>query len=969
MGNLGSKQDVQENIDEVKIPENQSKGYVPPNFTSYCAHENATFLNEEKDFPKYVCVRCNRISEKKKGYWNCPKCKNFICQSCQKKETYFESTCNNKHPLEFGDENNGKYTNGKFECDICGSAYELTIKRWYCSECNFDVCRYCKKHPPFAEMKCVKQQHKLILKNMKKRITCACCLREPYGAAWNCSICKHAFCVICKPITEALCDRKNSAFGLEQRGIKVNCDILGSVASIEIMLNYTNNTDSTIESTWVWPIDQVTSICGFSAIVNGVEREGKLMPLEKGKEKYGDAISSGNRSYLVKYSDKKKAIKTLIGNVNPGGEVQIKLKMVKLIELFKDQWTVFIPLKGTNVQIPVDFNANIKSNTVINKVSGNFKLVDPLLNLPSKTTAFSTKIQKLSEIMLQFQNGISNYPTVIFQKDPNNTEYAYQLSFVPDLGEGMIPGEHIFVLDKSGSMIGKPLELAKEACTMFLQSLPPNSFFNVYMFESSFSRLFDKSVEYTEANRQQAIDNLVSHSGCGGTNIYKPLKDIFGQALKIKGRPRYVYLLTDGEVDNKEDVISLIKENNAYNKICTIGIGKNVDRDLIVRAASEGKGQPYFIAEGEDMTSKIIRALEQCVKPALTDIKIKLPGNMKSVHQTSIMEISSGEQLCILGIVDKIEKGVIEFNAINLANGKQIKHDIEINENYENGTSLYGLTASMLLNERKNDDKTREKISLKYGVLCNNTSFFLQEKLAEPVKTALVKKEIIDLKSININDQSIKDTYERPPEPEKEFIGYRRECLAIKCCMDLPKSSIKCEVDELMDACMEECEAPMAPQCEFDDVKEKYVEQKLMELKSGSTDIEINKQKADKEELKYAPIIKTSNLKPQFTYKQVSLLQKIEGHWIIKDIAKLLNCGEEKIISSIPAEFTDPNKEPKKQEIWATLLAVSIFKLKFASEQSCWKLVNAKAMNWLSKFGINENSKEIKDAEKFIESI
>lgn len=47
-------------------------------------------------------------------------------------------------------------------------------------------------------------------------------------------------------------------------------------------------------------------------------------------------------------------------------------------------------------------------------------------------------------------------------------------------------GEYIFLLDRSGSMGGGRMEKAKEALTLFIQSLPQDTYFNVFSFGSNY---------------------------------------------------------------------------------------------------------------------------------------------------------------------------------------------------------------------------------------------------------------------------------------------------------------------------------------------------------------------------------------------------------------------------------------------------------------------------------------------------
>ena len=57
--------------------------------------------------------------------------------------------------------------------------------------------------------------------------------------------------------------------------------------------------------------------------------------------------------------------------------------------------------------------------------------------------------------------------------------------------------EYIFLIDRSGSMNGVPIQLAVKALKVFLHSLPMGCLFNVYSFGSKYEVLFPDSMEYT----------------------------------------------------------------------------------------------------------------------------------------------------------------------------------------------------------------------------------------------------------------------------------------------------------------------------------------------------------------------------------------------------------------------------------------------------------------------------------------
>lgn len=70
----------------------------------------------------------------------------------------------------------------------------------------------------------------------------------------------------------------------------------------------------------------------------------------------------------------------------------------------------------------------------------------------------------------------------------------------------------------------------------------------------------------------------------GGTEILNPVTAILNEDI-IKGYPKQVFLLTDGEVYNADEIIKVVKKNIKYSRMHTIGIGKDASRKLIIGCA------------------------------------------------------------------------------------------------------------------------------------------------------------------------------------------------------------------------------------------------------------------------------------------------------------------------------------------------------------------------------------------------
>lgn len=70
------------------------------------------------------------------------------------------------------------------------------------------------------------------------------------------------------------------------------------------------------------------------------------------------------------------------------------------------------------------------------------------------------------------------------------------------------------------------------------------------------------------------------NSNMGGTEIETPLRKILKSKV-IPGYPKQIFLLTDGEVNNTEAVIDIVRKNIKYSRVHAIGLGDGASAALI----------------------------------------------------------------------------------------------------------------------------------------------------------------------------------------------------------------------------------------------------------------------------------------------------------------------------------------------------------------------------------------------------
>uniref|UniRef100_A0A8H7XQN0 VWFA domain-containing protein n=1 Tax=Psilocybe cubensis TaxID=181762 RepID=A0A8H7XQN0_PSICU len=200
--------------------------------------------------------------------------------------------------------------------------------------------------------------------------------------------------------------------------------------------------------------------------------------------------------------------------------------------------------------------------------------------------------------------------------------------------------EYIFLIDRSGSMAHSRIELAKEALTLFVKSLPSTvdgagvrTTFNVFGFGSTCVRLWNTSRVYDEANVRAALDHVKSiDANLGGTEILHALRCVL-QACN-SAIPTSIFVLTDGEVYDVEAIFALVSSAVAQStptsqnisalspspaplRFFTLGIGDSASTALCEGIARAGGGVCLMSRKEADVSAKCGRLLTAAESAAL----------------------------------------------------------------------------------------------------------------------------------------------------------------------------------------------------------------------------------------------------------------------------------------------------------------------------------------------------------------
>merc|ERR1719285_595732 len=220
-------------------------------------------------------------------------------------------------------------------------------------------------------------------------------------------------------------------------------------------------------------------------------------------------------------------------------------------------------------------------------------------------------------------------------------ETVAMLNLLPDFSDENLVDEgqeYVVILDRSGSMSGDRIKQAKLTLTKFLDNLPTKNGrcrFNILSFGTDHEFMFKESMACTETNIQNAKDEIETFDAdMGGTEMLNTFDDLFKQdKLIAEGIQRQVFLLTDGEVSNTQEVIELVKQHKDKNRIFSFGIGEGVSSELVDGVAQFG-GASRILKSGEEqdeLNKHVLRALKASQSSYYFDLDVGLAMSSENI--------------------------------------------------------------------------------------------------------------------------------------------------------------------------------------------------------------------------------------------------------------------------------------------------------------------------------------------------
>lgn len=174
----------------------------------------------------------------------------------------------------------------------------------------------------------------------------------------------------------------------------------------------------------------------------------------------------------------------------------------------------------------------------------------------------------------------------------------------------------VLVIDKSGSMQGAPIELARQAAKAAAELLGPRDRIAVVGFDGQAQIISEMRSAADQSTIQSAIDSLEAG---GGTNVY-PAMEVGRGMLDTSGtQVKHMIILSDGQTQDADHLGLTQAMADSGITVSTVALGEGAARELMSAIANMGKGRYYETVDPASVPQIFTKETMQATKSAIKE--------------------------------------------------------------------------------------------------------------------------------------------------------------------------------------------------------------------------------------------------------------------------------------------------------------------------------------------------------------
>ncbi|KAM9681440.1 LOW QUALITY PROTEIN: inter-alpha-trypsin inhibitor heavy chain H4 [Dama dama] len=456
--------------------------------------------------------------------------------------------------------------------------------------------------------------------------------------------------------------------------LTVDSKVSSRFAHTVITSRVVNRADAMQEATFQVELPKKAFITNFSMVIDGVTYPGNIKEKTAAQEQYSEAVARGESAGLVRATGRKTEQFQVSVSVAPAAKVTFELVYEELLARHLGAYELLLRVRPQQLVKHLQMDIHIFEPQGISflETESTFltdKLAEALTISQNKTKAHI----RFKPTLSQQQKSPEKQDTVLdgnfivrYDVDRTVSGGSIQIDyfvhyFAPD-SLSTIPKNVIFVIDKSGSMMGRKIKQTREALIKILSDLSPHDQFNLISFNAEATKWKPLLVPASTENVNEAKSYATGIQAQGGTNIndamlmaVQLLEKANREELLPAGSVTLIILLTDGDPTAGETNPSKIQKNvqkaiNGQHSLFCLGFGFDVSYSFLEKMALENGGLARCIYEDSDSALQLQDFYQQVANPLMTSVAFEYLSNaVELVTQDVFRVFFKGSELVVAG--------------------------------------------------------------------------------------------------------------------------------------------------------------------------------------------------------------------------------------------------------------------------------------------------------------------------------
>jgi len=466
--------------------------------------------------------------------------------------------------------------------------------------------------------------------------------------------------------------------------LEVDATVVNGYAVTEVTQHFENTGGYPEDVMFQFGIPDRAFLSNLTITVNNVPHYGKVVERAAALETYEAAVSQGQTAGMVSEGVAKNLFSTSL-SLASRDRVNVTLRFEEFIPRIRGGYEYAVPLSSCTYPLGTgDFKIRVDVRTPtevqsfqtpshpasdINRAGGLSRIAYYHPEIPNVSTDYVVRwtqspLPEEGSILAHDEDGVG-YFCHVFAPD------LYDLGGVP------MSKDIIFVLDRSGSMSGDPMNQVKDSFASIVEDLRSQDRFNVIFFDDDITLYRHEILDANESARKQARNYIDSIEAAGSTNINDALLTALEMYSDTNNSVPIIVFLTDGQPTAGVTWPDTIRSNvRAANENCaaifSLGYGSGCDLSFLEALSLENYATATHIQAGTDAKVALQGFYETISTPLLKNITFNYDAGADQVYPSQADQLFEGSEIAVVGRYDSSNSHMTSTVKAQTTNGKKV---------------------------------------------------------------------------------------------------------------------------------------------------------------------------------------------------------------------------------------------------------------------------------------------------------